>query len=120
MQARDILLLAMRAQKFAADLIEAHRGRIDDASALGTMFEERPGHERAGEEAHGRAGYQIAPAQGDEIGGARPRANEVKGHRSFLPPIAQLAPPPLMRATSRTEEGPAPASAAASAIDGSP
>src|ERR1700730_6444952 len=120
MQARDILFLAMCAQKLAADLVEAHRSRIDDAGALGTMFEQRRGHERAGEEANGRAGDQIAPAQCNKIGGARPRADEVNGHGSFLPAIAQLAPPSLMRATSRTEDGPAPASAAASAIDGSP
>src|SRR5580704_7403778 len=120
MQARDILILAMRAQKFAADLVEVHRRRIDDEGALGTMFEERPGHERAGEEAYGRTGDQIAPAQSNEIVGARPCADEVNGHGSFSPAIAQLAPPPLMRATSRTDEGPAPASAAASAIEGSP
>src|ERR1700730_11455537 len=122
MQARDILSGAMRAQKFAADLIEAHRRRIDDAGALGTMFEERPGHERACKETNGRTGDQVAPAQGDEIGGARPRADEVNGHRSLLivPAIAQLAPPSLTRARSRKEDGPAPASAAASAIDGSP
>jgi hypothetical protein len=42
------------------------------------------------------------------------------GARILMPAIAQLAPPSLMRATSRTDEGPAPVSAAASAIDGSP
>src|SRR3984893_4024731 len=120
MQARNILILTIRAQKFAADLIEAHRRRIDDAGALGTMYEQRPGHERAGEEANGRTGDEIAAAQSIKIGGARPRAAEVNGHGSFLPAIAQLASPSLMRATSRTDEGPAPASAAASAIDGSP
>src|ERR1700730_12541122 len=120
MQARDILFLAMRAQKFAADLVEVHRRRVDYADALGTMFEKRPGHERAGEEAYGRTGDQIAPAQSNKIGSARPRADEVNGHGSFLPAIAQLARPSLMRATSRMEDGPAPASAAASAIDGSP
>src|SRR5262245_38518817 len=120
MQARDILLLAMGAQKFGTDLVETHRCRIDNTSALGTMFENRGRHERSGEEADRRAGDQIPPAQGDEIGSARPRADEMNGHGSFMPAIAQLAPPSLIRATSRTDEGPAPASAAASAIDGSP
>ena len=92
MQARDILFLAMRAQKFGGDLIEAHRCRIDDAGARWTMFEERPRHQRAGKEANGRTGDEIAPAQSNKIRGARPRADKVNGHGSFCRRSRSLRP----------------------------
>jgi hypothetical protein len=54
------------------------------------MFEEQTGHERASEEANGRTSDQITPAQGDEVGGARPRADEVNGH-GFISQRGRLA-----------------------------
>src|SRR5208282_3553138 len=84
MQARDILCLAMRAQKFGYDFIEAHRSRIQDAGALRTMFEKRLRHERARVEADWRTRDKIAAAQGNKIGGPWPRADEVNGHGSLI------------------------------------
>src|ERR1019366_2517550 len=109
----------------AVSMMRAPFGQYS-SKARGTS---EPAYKQTGERA-----IRSRPPQGDEIGSARPRADEVNGHGSLftilfsrllchgsqLPAMAQLAPPLLMRLTSRTEEGPAPASAAVSALDGSP
>src|SRR5579875_1416273 len=110
----------MGAREFGDDPVKAHRSRIDDAGALGAIFEQGLRNERACVKANGRLGDKITPAQSDEIGSAWPRTNEMNGHGSLVAAIAQLAPPSLIRETRRMEDGPAPASAAVSAMDGSP
>jgi len=84
MQACDILLATMRAQKYGYDLVEAHRSRIQDTGALRTMFEKRLRHERARIEADWRTRDKIAAAQGNKIWGPWPRADEVNGHGSLI------------------------------------
>ena len=51
----------------------------------GQWSSKRARDERAGIEADGRARDEIAPAHGDEIGSARPGADEVHGHRRSVP-----------------------------------
>ncbi len=84
MQARDILFVTIRAQKFGYDFIEAHRSRIQDTGALRTMFEKSLRHERARIEADWRTRDKIAAAQSNKIGGPGPRADEVNGHGSLI------------------------------------
>src|SRR6516164_958558 len=84
------------------------------------MLQQSLRHERARIETDWRARNQIAAAQGDEIGRARTGADEVNGHAVGVPAMAQVAPASLMRGTSNMEFCPAPASAAASAIEGTP
>ncbi len=87
----------------------------------GQCVEQLARHDRAGIKADRTARDQIAAAHGDEVGGARSGADEMHGHGA-APEVAsaQVAAPTTSRGPSRRAGGPAAASAAASATDGTP
>ena len=81
-------------------------------------------YDRSGVEAHRAAGEEVAPANGDEIGCAWARPSDERP-RAFPRHItglarAQVTEPMAMRATKSCAVGPAAASAAASASEGTP
>src|SRR5262249_43053363 len=107
--------------EFGVDLVERHGRGVDEARVLGAPGEQIGRHDRAGIEAHGTAREDLLAAHGDEIGGARPGADEVHGHGA--PPLsasAQVAGPTAVRGATRRAAGPPAANAAASATDGTP
>src|SRR5262245_24503185 len=107
--------------EFGLDRIERERRGVDDARGLRTIGKQLPWHDRAGIEADLAARDQLAPAHGDEVGGARPRADEMHGHgASPLKTSAQVTGPTAMRGRMSVDLGPPAASAAASATDGTP
>ena len=103
------------------DPVEIERRGVDDGRARRAMIEQRLRHERAGVEADGAAGDEVAPAQSDQVGRARSRADEMHGHEnSAESATAQVAPSAASRGPSSLPPAPAPASAAASAMAGAP
>ena len=121
MQPRYILTCGMGGSDFRDDLIQAHRGGVDDFCAGRAMRQQRLGHQRASIKADRASGDQVAAAQGDKVGGTRSGPNEMNGHvlASFVSAMAQVAMPSdaVIRATVIFAPGPAAASAAASATD---
>ncbi len=80
MEPRDVFASRMGAFDRRHDVVERQRRGIDDARALWAMRQHALGHERACIEAYRAGGDQVAPAQGEKIGGARSRADEMHGH----------------------------------------
>src|SRR5258708_38240812 len=120
MQPRHVVALGRRTPAFLDDLVERHRRGVDDTRAGRAMIEECLRHQRAGVEAHGAARDQVAATHGDQIGGARPGADEMHRHRPSPVAMAQVARSVATRVPSRRPLWPATTSADASAIDGRP
>src|SRR5271166_3821152 len=121
MKPGDVLALSCRLDAKRDDPVETERGGVDDRRAGRAMIEQGLRDERAGIEADGAPGDQIAPAHRDEVGRAGPRADEMHGHqKSSERAIAQVAPSAASRAPSSFPPAPAPTRAADSAIAGTP
>src|SRR5580658_3804405 len=102
----------------ALELIERHRGAINQPRAVRTMREQFRRDQGAGVEADRTTSEEVAPTNGNQIRSAGSCANEVNCHcRSSPSASAQVTGPTATRAASRRELGPAAASAAASATD---
>src|SRR5687768_13671450 len=85
------------------------------------MRKEFFGHDGAGVEADRAVRDEVAPAHGDEIGGAGPGADEMHNHGpSSVLASAHVTGPTTMRGRMSRALGPAAASAAASATEGTP
>ena len=67
------------------------RRGVDDARVRRTKLKQFARHERAGIEADRTARDQVAAAHGDEVGGARPGADEMHGHDAAPPPARRRA-----------------------------
>src|SRR5690606_28855593 len=103
------------------DLVERHGRGVDEPRAGRTVRKQLWRHDRARIEADGAAREQVAAPHGNEVGRARPRADEMHGHRSPAERAsAQVTGPTTMRGPSRLASGPAAASAAVSARLGRP
>src|SRR5262249_44145781 len=100
---------------------ERQRRGIDDARIFRTKAEQLVQHDRAGIEADRAARDQLASAHGDKVGRAWTGADEVHRHGA-APDLAsaQVAAPTTSLAAIKRDAGPAAASAAASASDGTP
>src|SRR5579871_6174173 len=121
MQARDIVSHRSGSDELGLDLVERQWRGVDDAGVLWAKLKQRARHDRARIEADRTAGDQLAPAHGDEVGGAGTRADEMHGHGALSEMAsAQVALPTTQRDAMRRDDGPAAASAAASASDGTP
>ena len=121
MQPRHVEALVVRGDELRLDLVERHRRGVDDPRAGRAIGQQLLRHERAGVEADRAARDQIAAAHGDEVGRARPRADEMHGHgASPVIASAQVAGPTATRGASSRAPGPPAASAAASETDGTP
>ena len=92
MQPRHVLAGRVRRDKLRLDLVERHRRGVDDARARRAMGEQFLRHDRAGIETDRAARDEVAPAHRDQIGCARPGADEMYGHgASPLAASAQVA-----------------------------
>ena len=80
MQARDVLAGGVRALELGDDRVERQVLGVDDARAGGRVVEDLAREQRAGVQADRARGDEVAPAEGQEIGGARAGADEVDGH----------------------------------------
>eukprot|EP01034_Spumella_vulgaris_P031120 gene31120-38457_t len=80
MQARHVLAGRMRSANLANDLLQRQRRRVDDAGPGRAMRQHALRHQRARVQAHRAGGNQVAPAQGQQVGGAGAGANEVNSH----------------------------------------
>ena len=111
-------------RELGIDLVERQRRRINDARACRAIGEQRGRHDRAGIEADRTARDEVAAAHGDQIRRARPGADEMHGHDALVAAMAasaQVAVPTDDDAVPiRSRVGPAAASAAASATEGTP
>ena len=83
MQPRHILAGRVRGHIFRLDLVERQRRGIDEARARRAVFQQFRRHDRAGIEADRAGGDEIAPAHRDQVGRARPGADEMHGHLVF-------------------------------------
>src|SRR5215813_14086312 len=113
----------MRRNELGFDLVERKGSGVDDVRAGRAIAQEVARHDRAGIETDRATGDQIAAAHGDQIGRARPGANEVHGHGADSggeAASAQVAAPTMSRGTINLLAGPAAASAAASATEPTP
>ena len=108
MQPRHVLAGRVRRHELGLDLVERHRRGVDDARARRAMRQQLRRHDRAGIEADRAARDQVASAQGDEVGGARPGADEMHGHgvASSLA-SAQVTGPTTMRGENEPRLRPA-------------
>src|SRR5690606_12437545 len=79
-QPGDILAGVTRLDIFGLDLIERHRCSVDEPGARGTPVQHFLGNDGAGVKADRAALEQISAPYGNEIGRARPGANEMNGH----------------------------------------
>ena len=70
----------MRRFELGDDLIEAHRGRVDDARPVGAEREDVFVHQRAGIETDRAAGDEVRAAEGEQVRRAGACADEVHGH----------------------------------------
>src|SRR6516164_2849164 len=121
MQPRHVVSRRISGDKLGLDLIERQRRSVDDARILRAELHEIPRHDRAGIEADRATRDQLAPTHSDEVGCAGAGADEMYGHCA-APELAsaQVAAPTTRRDAIRRDDGPAAASAAASASDGTP
>src|SRR5581483_10484837 len=120
-QSRDIVPVGVRRHVFRLDLVERHRRRVDDARADRAVLQQRTRHDRSRIETDRAARDQVTPAHGDQVGRARPGADEMHRHGArSVSASAQVTGPTTMRAASRLAAGPPAASAAASATEGTP
>src|SRR5215813_3370002 len=113
----------MRRNELGFDLVERKGSGVDDVRAGRAIAQEVARHDRAGIETDRATPDQIAAAHGDQIGRARPGANEVHGHGADScgeAASAQVAAPTITRGTINVLAGPAAASAAASATEPTP
>src|SRR5271166_197690 len=131
MKPRQVEAGGVRGHKLGLDLVERQRRRIDDARPGRTVGEQRAWHYRAGIEANRTARDEIAAAHRDQVHRARPGADEMHGHGTIPGAVlgaascieaasAHVAVPTTSRDAIRFAAGPAAASAAASATDGTP
>src|SRR4029077_689419 len=125
MQSGDVEARGVCRHELGFDLIEIHGRGIHDARAGGTMGQQLGRYDRSGVEAYRTAGEEVAPANGDKIGRAWARPDEMHGHGRFLGTSqasarAQVTEPMAMRETKSLAVGPAAASAAVSASEGTP
>src|SRR5260370_26300949 len=116
----------MGGHQLRLDLVERHRGGVEQTRPSRTMRQQFARHDRARIEADRAARDEIAPAQRDEVGRARSGTDEMHRHGA-APEVAasdlasaQVAGPIAIRGTTRRPAGPAAASAAASATDPPP
>src|SRR5208282_4701695 len=125
MKPRHVEARGVRRSKFLVDLVERQRRGVDDARAGRAVREQFTWHDRAGVETNRTARDEIATAHGDKVRRARPGADEMHGHNAPLgicpeAASAHVAAPTTSRGLMRRAAGPAAASAAASATDGTP
>src|SRR5262249_32194297 len=121
LQPRDVMSRRIGSDKLRLDLIERQRRGVDDTRILRAKAQQLAGHDRAGIEADRTTGDELASTQRDEVGCARAGGDEMHGHCT-APELAsaQVAAPTTRRGAIRRDDGPAAASAAASASDGTP
>src|SRR6516165_9948128 len=121
MQPRHVMSRRISGDKLGLDLIERQRRGVDDARIFRAKAQQLAWHDRAGKEADRTARDQLASAHGDEVGCAGAGADEMHGHCA-APELAtaQVAAPTTRRGAIRRDDGPAAASAAASASEGTP
>ena len=80
MEPRHVLGPRGRLDTERNDRVEIERRGVDDPRVRRAMIEQGARDQRAGIETDGSARDEIAPAHCDEIGSARPGADEVHGH----------------------------------------
>src|SRR6516165_11727838 len=121
MQPRHVVFRRIGGDNLGLDLIERQRRSVDDARIFRAELREISRHDRAGIEADRATRDQLAPTHGDEVGCAGAGADEMYGHCA-APELAsaQVATPTTRRDAIRRDDGPAAASAAASASEGTP
>src|SRR3954451_23294869 len=91
MQTRNVLVLRMRGRDFRHDVVERQRRGVDDPRARRAMRQNLARYQRAGIEADRTGRDEVAAAQGQEIGGGRPGADEMHRHGPSPPAIAAVA-----------------------------
>ena len=80
MHPRDVMAARIGSLDLDDDLVERHGRCIDHTGAVGRARDDFRRHQRAGIEANGAARDQVAPAHRDQIGRARPGADEMHRH----------------------------------------
>src|SRR5262249_20564838 len=121
MESRHVLPRRVRRDVFGFDLVERHRRSIDQSSAGGTISQQFRPNDRAGIKTDGTSSEEVAATDRNKVRGAGTGADEMNAHdRSSLVASAQVAAPRAMRGTISEAEGPAAASAAASATEETP
>jgi hypothetical protein len=84
-QSGDVLPGLVGLAEFDEDLVEVKIRGVDLVRIGRAMVEELDGDQSTGVQAHRRGSDQIPPANGDEIGRARPGTDEVDSHPATLP-----------------------------------
>ena len=80
MHPRDVMACRMGLFHLGNNFIERHRGGVHHDGAVRCVGDHCFGHQRARVQADGASRYRIAPANGEQIGSARPRANKPDCH----------------------------------------
>ena len=88
----DILALRRGLLHMADDLVQGQRRGVDDPRLGCRMGDHRRRHQGAGIEHQGTAGDQIPAAEGQQLGIARPRADEIDGHAAPSSPLPAFFP----------------------------
>ena len=85
MQARHVQARCRRVHAFRLDLIESERCAVNQTRVRGTMRQQFARNQRTGVDADRASSEDIATADGDQIRGAGPCADEVDGHDERVP-----------------------------------
>lgn len=81
MQPRHVVAGGVRLAELGDDLIQRQRAGVDDSRVRWAQCQQVVGHDRTRVQAHRAALQQPLAADGDQVRGARARADEVDGHR---------------------------------------
>ncbi len=123
MEAGNILTFGIGPGTFCDDLVERQGRGVDDPRAGWTVGQQGRWDQRSGIEADRTGCDQVPAAECDQVWRARSGADEMDGHGRDAPWVtatAQVAPWLAMRGRISSAPEPAPASAAASATEGTP